>query len=79
MEQSRLRWQCRRGMRELDVLLTRYLDAHYESSGEADKAVFRGLLELSDPELARYLLRGDAPDDQGLASIIERIRRGAAS
>ena len=66
-------------MRELDVLLTSYLDAHYEASSEADKASFRRLLELSDPELARYLLSGDAPDDQGLASIIERIRRGASS
>ena len=30
MQRSQLRWQCRRGMRELDDLLTAYLDRHYE-------------------------------------------------
>jgi len=76
LEQSRLRWQCRRGMRELDVLLTRFLDTHYESSSEADKASFRRLLELSDPELVRYILGGEAPDDERFAGIVRRIRGG---
>ena len=72
-DQSRLRWQCRRGMRELDVLLTRYLDAHYAAAGETDKAAFRALLGLSDPELVRYLLSGEPPDDPRFAAIIGRI------
>jgi antitoxin CptB len=66
-------------MRELDVLLTRFLDAHYEASSEADKTSFRRLLALSDPELARYLLSGELPPDPQIASIAERIRGGDLS
>ena len=72
-EQSRLRWQCRRGMRELDVLLSGFLDAHYESASEADKAAFRALLGLSDPELVSYLLSGEPPDDPRLRAIVARL------
>lgn len=58
---SKLRWQCRRGMRELDVLLISYLEAQYEQAGAGEKAAFRAFLELSDPEMMGYLLRNEAP------------------
>jgi antitoxin CptB len=32
-EIGKLRWRCRRGMRELDVLLSRYLDEEYRTAG----------------------------------------------
>ena len=73
IEQSRLRWQCRRGMRELDVLLTRYLDMQFAASSERDKAAFRRVLGLSDPELVGYLLSGERPDDPHIARVIGRI------
>ena len=58
---SRLRWQCRRGMRELDQLLSGYLDRRYDAASEAEKSAFRRLLELSDPELVGYLLQKQTP------------------
>jgi antitoxin CptB len=76
MKHGELRWCCRRGMRELDVLLTRWLDRHYDSSDPADKAAFRQLLALPDPELARYLLAGERAEDPGLLRVIDRIRGG---
>ena len=42
-------------MRELDVLLVDYLERRYEQSPESEKAAFRRLLELPDPELAWVL------------------------
>ena len=72
MPDSQLRWQCRRGMRELDVLLTRYLEQHYESADSGEKAAFRQLLTLSDPELVGYLLQKQTPA-QDIASVIDRI------
>ena len=48
---ARLRWRCRRGRRELDLLLQRYLNEHYEQAGAAEQACFEALLECSDPEL----------------------------
>ncbi len=74
MDRRELRWQCRRGMRELDVLLTGYLESQYEASGDRDKAAFRQLLTLSDPELVQYLLAGERPDDDTIARLVARIR-----
>ena len=57
MQQSRIRWQCRRGMRELDELLLSYLDRNYAVASEAEKAAFQSLLTLPDPDLLGYLLQ----------------------
>lgn len=73
-ELSRLRWQCRRGMRELDVLLSGWLGDHYSDASERDKAAFRALLALPDPELAGYLLHGESPPDEETASVVRKIR-----
>lgn len=71
---SRLHWQCRRGMRELDVLLGRWLDSRYDAASDEQKAAFQQLLELTDPELAAYLLRGASSGDPLLDGIIRQIR-----
>ena len=68
-----LRWQCRRGMRELDVLLSDYLEQHYAAADEPQKAAFHTLLSLPDPELAAYLLGGAEPRDEVMRGVVERI------
>lgn len=73
MSDKRLRWQCRRGMRELDVLLTRWLDNGYANAGNPQKAAFRRLLDLSDPELQGYLLGGVIPADEEIARVVTSI------
>lgn len=73
-ELQRLRWQCRRGMRELDLLLVRYLEREYPTAPIEAQRGFQRLLELSDPELLAYLLRGERPTDQELAHVIDRVR-----
>lgn len=72
-ESSRLRWQCRRGMRELDELLVRYLESRYPGAGEDEKAAFRAVLALPDPELNGYLLQRQTPSSKSIAGVIERI------
>ncbi|HKJ20023.1 MAG TPA: succinate dehydrogenase assembly factor 2 [Woeseiaceae bacterium] len=74
-EESRLRWQCRRGMRELDELLVRYLDECYPQDSDADKAAFREVLELADPVLNGYLLQRQMPSSESIARVIDRILR----
>ena len=72
-ENSRLRWQCRRGMRELDELLLRYLDNHYPDADSQEKAAFRAVLDLADPELNGYLLQRQTPASEGIARVVKRI------
>jgi succinate dehydrogenase flavin-adding protein (antitoxin of CptAB toxin-antitoxin module) len=62
-------------MRELDVLLTRYLNDDYSSASVAEKAAFERLLALSDPQLVGYLLKGERAEDPDVESILERLRR----
>ena len=56
MDPAKLRWRCRRGMRELDVLLERYLEGRWPAASARERAAFEELLELSDPDLAGLLL-----------------------
>ena len=70
---NRLRWQCRRGMKELDQLLTAYLENRYEAASADDKAAFHALLELSDPELVGYLLQRREPGSEIIARGIDII------
>jgi antitoxin CptB len=63
MLDSQVRWKCRRGMKELDVMLARYMDARWAEAGEGERAAFASLLDLQDPELWDILLgRAPAPD-----------------
>jgi antitoxin CptB len=70
---SKLRWRCRRGMRELDVVLERYLQHRYAQAPPAERAAFERLLELQDPDLFGFLLRRVRPQDAELAHVLDRI------
>jgi antitoxin CptB len=73
-ETARLRWRCRRGMRELDQLLGWYLDARYADTGDAAKVAFSTLLDQPDPELWDWLSGRSVPKMPGWAAIIDEIR-----
>jgi succinate dehydrogenase flavin-adding protein (antitoxin of CptAB toxin-antitoxin module) len=66
-------------MRELDILLIRFLETRYASLGTDDKGRFQQLLELPDPELHAYLLARHVSDDSGLEALLRRIRSGLHS
>jgi antitoxin CptB len=74
---GRLRWRCRRGMRELDFVLSRYLERDWPTAGNAERAAFRALLERQDPELNALLLGALEPESEAVAHVLERLRRSA--
>ena len=71
-ELGKLRWRCRRGMRELDVLLERYADERFGAASAAEQEAFRQLLETQDTVLYAYCL-GLEPVPPRLKSLIDRI------
>lgn len=77
-ELSRLRWLCRRGMKELDVIMSGYLERHYESASTADQDKFRVLLEMPDPDLYDLLLGRSEATDPELRQIIDVLRNMSA-
>ena len=74
-EFSRLRWLCRRGMKELDVVLGDFLEHHYPTASAEDRRRFRALLELPDPELYALLLGRGATGSPELEALAKRLRR----
>jgi antitoxin CptB len=78
-DRRRLLWRCRRGMKELDVLLERYARTFEFDASAAEQSAFARLLELPDPLLAAYLLGPAVPGDPELAGLVRRIVCGAAA
>lgn len=75
VELRRLRWKCRRGMRELDQLLTRWLEREWRDSPAGQRAVFLRLLETEDDRLWVWLMGRDSPSDAELAALVAHIRQ----
>lgn len=73
-ELRKLRWRCRRGMRELDQLLERWLDRDYAAASEAQRVVFRRLLDSEDDRLWRWFLGHETSDDVEIAALVGYIR-----
>ena len=70
---AQLRWRCRRGMRELDVVLERYLQQRYATAPLAEQRAFEALLELPDPQLFAYLVRRESPADPEWMNVISQL------
>jgi len=73
-ELNKLRWRCRRGTLELDLLLLRYLEHAYLSATSDQQRAFLRILDLEDIELMPYLMADRQPADADLAQLVVAIR-----
>ncbi len=71
---ARLRWQCRRGAKELDLLLQRYLETGYLLADDEEKALFVKLLELEDDELLAVLMGELDVETEEMKALVEKIK-----
>ena len=71
---NRLRWRCRRGMLENDLILTRFLDARGDAITAQEVAALDVLLEMSDNELWDLLSGREEPADAAVAPLLERLK-----
>jgi antitoxin CptB len=71
---GRLLWRCRRGMKELDVILERFAREALAGATPAEWRAFERLLGLPDPLLAGYFLGNEPPADPELRALAARIR-----
>ena len=70
----RLKWQCRRGMLELDVILIPFLQEHFEGLDEALQCAFVELLKEADPDLYTWIMGFGQCKQTELLEIIQLIR-----
>lgn len=72
---ARIRWRCRRGLLENDIVLARFLDAHAATLDEQAVAQLDVLLDLPDGELWDLIAGRAEPADATLAMLVEALRR----
>ena len=73
-ELNRLRWRCRRGMLENDLILTRFLDARGGGITDQEVVALDRLLELSDNELWDLLAGRQEPADAVVKPLLDVLR-----
>jgi antitoxin CptB len=76
-ELGRLRWRCRRGMRELDRLLERYLDVRWRNAEPSERAGFERLLACEDDALWRWFLGRMTPEDPEIERAVRHVLAAA--
>jgi antitoxin CptB len=75
---KRFRWRCRRGTRELDLLLLGFIDSgKYTLDGEEEIQAFQCLLDYPDDVLLELLMQRGATCDKSIVNIIDKIRAAA--
>lgn len=71
---ARLRWQCRRGMLELDAILQPFFDQYFQTLSIQDQHDFERLLTHSDPELFAWFIGSEHPQDESLHNLVRLIK-----
>ncbi len=74
---KQLLWRCRRGTRELELILSRFVSNYYHELSSDEQAEFNTLLQVEDPLLTEWLCYQITPDSQrygkGMLKIVSRI------
>jgi antitoxin CptB len=75
-QRSRLLWRCRRGIREMDILLQDYLQVHYDTLSTKDQNTFEELLDEADLDILSWIMQKTSPDEKYIG-ILNCIRESA--
>jgi len=71
---KRLRWRCRRGLLENDLVLERFIELHGARLSLKDVVAFERLLDYGDKELWDLMSRRSEPADSDLVGVVELLR-----
>ena len=71
---DRLRWRCRRGLLELDIVLGRYLDRYAAGMERQELDALAELLDMPDNDLWDVVSGRSERYDPRLGSIVARLR-----
>jgi antitoxin CptB len=75
-ELDRVRWRCRRGLLELDLILKRFLENHFDHLDARQRDLFNQLLDESDHDLLDWALGRREPYDPRYLPVVELLRAG---
>lgn len=72
---ARLRWACRRGMLELDVLLLPFVDSCFGELSFEQQELFEDLLTCDDPDLFAWFMGHQECSNPDYANMIELVKQ----
>ena len=75
---SGLRWRCRRGMLELDILLNGFIDTQYTHLSSEQKNIFDQVLDYPDQLLFDLFLGHMESSDNSVSDLVQTIRQSAS-
>ena len=73
-EMERLRWRCRRGLLELDIVLGRFVEQCYATLDEEQRAAFDALLDESDTQLWDMVAGRKQASQNAQQAVLEKLR-----
>lgn len=71
---DRIRWRCRRGLLELDLVLTQFLASGYEALSPEERETFSGLLGRADTDLWDLVSGRDRSGDAKEEALLRLLR-----
>ncbi len=74
LTETQLHWRCRRGVRELDVLFTRFLQNHYSDLSVEEQKVFQEMIEVQDPIIMDWLFGRYQADSVAMQNLVEKLK-----
>ena len=74
-ERERIRWRCRRGMLELDLVLSDFLEEHLDALDPAGIEAFKALLALPDPDLLDFVMGHRDPENPRERELVALMRK----
>lgn len=72
---QRVRWRCRRGLLELDIVLGRFIDKCYPSLDEAQRSTFDEMLDLPDTEFWDLITGNKEPIHPQQRAVLECLQK----
>ena len=74
MDEAKLKWRCRRGVKEFDVLFGRFVEMEYPNLTNKQKGYFHALLDEQDPVIMDWLFGRSEPENEGLKWVVGKLK-----
>lgn len=74
-EFSELTWRCRRGVKELDLVLNFYMNTDYKKASKEEIITFKQLLDLEDPILYALFINDLEPINNEQKALLVKLQK----
>ncbi|OAN12574.1 hypothetical protein A3K86_17535 [Photobacterium jeanii] len=72
-DRARVKWACRRGMLELDVIIMPFFEERFDELSDQEQQDFIALLKCDDPDLFTWVMKHGRSENPALAAMVDKI------